>query len=936
MNRALLLSLFFISFICRSQTTVYGIVIDEYDIPIPLTNISIEGGNVGTVTDFDGMFTLTVDKELPFSITASSIGYESQTIEITSVTDFVTIKLSEGTELDIVVVSASRAPERIFESPVSVEYFGARDIKKNTSLDFYSGLESLKGVDVNTGSLLFNSVNTRGYGSFSNPRFVQLIDGADNSLPALGYAVGNLVGISDLDVSNVELLPGASSALYGANAFNGILFINSKNPFENQGISAYVKGGATSQEAAGTNLFYDFGIRAAKAFSNKFAAKVNMSFFKGTDWWATNFDNINNPGLNSEEDPNYDGFNIYGDEIERNMTAVGSVLLARQVITPEQFALLPEGQDVSRTGYAEQDLVDYDTESFKFSGSLHYRPFADDFEIIFNSRLGRGNSIIQNTNRFSAPNFFLQQHRLEIKNNNFFVRGYINSQNAGDLYDTRIAAININQGRKTDNEWFGEYVTTYANARSAGLPNNEAHSRARAIADANRLIPGTAEFQEALDNVTSDTDFTTGSKFKDESNYSHVDVNYNFSHLTGDIADIQIGGSLRTYNLKSFGSVFTDANNDINYSEYGTYLQIQKEAFDDRLKFTGSIRYDKSELFDGNFSPRLSVVYTLGENKNHNIRASLQSGFRNPTAQNVYMGLDVARAITVGTAKDNPERDIRTYSYIDRATNMPTSVTLSGQDVLDNSYSLTSVSSFAESNDITNLEKSNVKDVRPEEVTAYEIGYRGKYGNSVTFSLAAYYNSYENFINSTNVITPFYGTVADGNQTLNDPNALLALSALQNGDFQVYNFATNTEQEVRSYGVTTGINARIFNNYDFGINYAYAKEDIDGLDAGSFNTEFNSPEHRVKATFGNTNIIQNLGFNTSIKWNSEFLYNDAFGSIDVPSFTIIDAQVNYTIPFLKSTLKVGGTNLTGKEYFDGIATGFIGSLYYIGLTINNL
>ncbi|MGB5272423.1 MAG: hypothetical protein WBN39_00075, partial [Flavobacteriaceae bacterium] len=69
----------------------------------------------------------------------------------------------------------------------------------------------------------------------------------------------------------VEILPGASSALYGAGAFYGILFMTSKNPFDYQGISTYFKTGLTSQEAAGNNNYYDFGIRVAHAFSDKFA-----------------------------------------------------------------------------------------------------------------------------------------------------------------------------------------------------------------------------------------------------------------------------------------------------------------------------------------------------------------------------------------------------------------------------------------------------------------------------------------------------------------------------------------------------------------------------------------------------------------------------------------------------------------------------------------
>ena len=141
-------------------------------------------------------------------------------------------------------------------------------------------LENLKGVDVNTNSLTFKSVNTRGFATFANTRFMQLVDGMDNSTPALNFPMGNLVGMIETDVQSVELLPGASSALYGANAFNGILFMRSKSPFDYAGISVSVKRGITSQEAAGDNAYTDIGIRAAHNFSDKFAVKSILGIYK--------------------------------------------------------------------------------------------------------------------------------------------------------------------------------------------------------------------------------------------------------------------------------------------------------------------------------------------------------------------------------------------------------------------------------------------------------------------------------------------------------------------------------------------------------------------------------------------------------------------------------------------------------------------------------
>ena len=251
MGKFLRLCFLFFSFLSFSQIkaqqkTITGTVQDENGMPLLGVNVLIKDTNTGTTTNFDGNYTLTVDQDPPFSIRISYTGFEAQTIEITSNNQTVDVTLAEGNELDEVVISASRTPERVFESPVTVERFGIKEVKNTPSADFYGGLENLKGVDINTNSLTFKSINTRGFASFANTRFMQLVDGMDNSAPALNFPLGNLLGMVETDVQSVEILPGAASALYGANAFNGILFMRSKSPFDHQGISAYAKGGVTA------------------------------------------------------------------------------------------------------------------------------------------------------------------------------------------------------------------------------------------------------------------------------------------------------------------------------------------------------------------------------------------------------------------------------------------------------------------------------------------------------------------------------------------------------------------------------------------------------------------------------------------------------------------------------------------------------------------
>ncbi len=920
--RKITLILMLISISITAQTSIKGKVVDNNNLPIPGANVVLEGARVGSVTDFDGLFTLTVEQAPPFTIQVSSIGFKSFSVTISSDTQDLNIVLEEGTELDEVIVSASRTPERIFESPVSVERFGIKQIKNTPAADFYDGLENLKGVDINTSSLTFKSVNTRGFASFANTRFVQLVDGMDNTAPALNFVLGNLIGMTELDVNSIELLPGASSALYGANAFNGILFMTSKNPFDHQGISGYFKGGITAQEAAGDNEYYDYGVRIAHAFSDKFAAKANFSYLRGTDWFATSTVNVVDPETN-RNDPNYDGLNIYGDEVSTNIRGVGEILVGRGILPTGAENILPDA-NVSRTGYLESDLNQYNAESIKFDGAMHYRPFANDLEIIYHGKIGRGTTIYQGANRYSLRNFFIQQHKLEVKNNNFFIRGYITAENSGDSYDTRFTGININRSWKDDQTWFGEYAGTFVQATLAGQLPEQAHALARQVADTGRLLPGTPGFRQAFNTVTNNSDLSSGSKFQDETQLRHADVNYNFSHITSDFADIQVGGSFREYKLNSSGTIFTDLDGPILYSEFGVYTQIQKKFDDDRAKVTGSIRYDKSQLFDGNFSPRLSIGYTLGEERNHNVRASVQTGFRNPTTQDLYIGLNAGRAILVGSAEDNLDRDVRTFSGTDISGNgqdilNADSVNIVGRAAYENSFSASSVRNG-------NPVQSNATPVEPEKVLAFEVGYRGKVDRFI-IDLSGYYNQYSDFISTQNVLVPFYGEVGDNS---------LSLAALKNDDFAVYQAYTNSSADIQSLGATIGVNTTLPGDFDLGVNYTFAEQKLDENKDPDFRTEFNTPKHKIKATFGHTNIFKNFGFNTSYRWSDDYFWEASFGDGDVPSFSVIDAQINYRIPKLKTTLKAGGTNLGGDEYFTAFGTGFIGSQYYVGITINNL
>ena len=928
MKTVLFLALLLVGSFGFSQTTVNGKVVDQNNEPIPGANIVITGKAIGATADFDGNFVLETSEIPPFQLRITSIGYSEATAEVTTNNQTISVILDEAqTFLDEVVISASRTPERIFESPVTVERLGLEAIKNTTAADFYGGLENLKGVDINTNSLTFKSINTRGFATFANTRFMQLVDGMDNSTPALNFPIGNLVGLIEPDVQSVELLPGASSALYGANAFNGILFMRSKSPFDYQGISVSVKQGITSQEAAGDNSYTDFGIRAAYKFSDKFAAKVNFGYLKGTDWAATSEVDKFDPSR-TRADLDYDGINVYGDEVSAYIKSVAVTLEGLGILPDGANALVP-AVDVSRTGYNERDLTNYNAESIKADWGLYYRPIdGNSLELSYVGKVGTGSTIYQGTNRYNINGFFQEQHKLEIRNDNFFLRGYLVADKAGDSYDMVFTGININRRWKDDQTWFGEYTGTYVQATLGGATDAQAHAAAREQAESGRFLPGSPEFQNAFDKVIKDPDLSSGSQFKDASKYYHSDANYNFSHLI-DFADIQVGGSFRQYSLNSSGTIYTDFDAPINYSEFGIYTQIQKNLeFNEsmNLKLTGSIRYDKSEFFDGFFSPRLSAGLTI--NREHNVRASVQTGFRNPTTQDLFIGLDAGRAILIGSAPDNLDRYSRDFDVSGGGQDLgqPSTITQTGAVAYNNSYSSSSVLTFAETGNPADLRIANPELVKPEQVTSFEIGYRGKLENLV-IDFSTYYNRYKDFISQETVIAPYYGTVGDGS---------LSVAAIANGDRQVWGAYTNSDVDISSYGASLGLSLKILGNYDLGGSYTFTRQDFDQEANPDFMSNFNTPEHKFKASFGNTDLFENFGFNIAYRFSDDYFWEATFGNGVVPEFHVLDAQFNYRVPSIKSTFKVGGNNILGKEYFTAFGTGFIGSIYYVSWSINTL
>ncbi|RZL15096.1 MAG: TonB-dependent receptor, partial [Pedobacter sp.] len=669
---------------------------------LPAVSLIIKGTNEGGFTNEKGEFRITTSQKLPFVLQITSIGFDAQDYQVTEANPVINIDLIPGSTLGAeVVVSASRVPERILESPVSIERMGAANIRAAAAPSFFQGLANFKGVDMTTSSITFNTLSTRGFNGSGNLRFNQLVDGMDNQAPALNFAVGIIVGPTELDIDNAELLQGASSALYGPGGMNGTLLLTSKSPFKYQGLSFQVKQGIMhiDERQRPAAPYYDWAFRYGKKIGEKFAFKIGGQFISAKDWQASDTRNLARNNVlsevkngNRQTDNNYDGINVYGDEASASMNSFAQVAVAQNMpaiaagigqVTgqppttalinavfdnpglipniPQTLALRTgiaqlspfyngirrnyfAGQLVSRTGYDERDLVDYDAFSLKFNAGAYYK-ITNNVEASLLAYWGTGTTVYTGADRYALKNFLLGQYRAEIRGKAWYLRGYTTQENSGDSYTATTAAVAVNSSWKSNQNWFAQYTATYSASKDAGRSEEQAHGAARTAAETGRLLPGTDAYNQAFDKAINTDIKTGGAKFADKSSLYHYEGQWDLSEYT-KVVDVLIGGNYRRYHLNSKGTIFTDTTGPININEVGALIQLQKRLLNDVLKLTASGRFDKSTNFKGRFTPRFTAAIKVAQD--NNIRVSFQTAYRFPSTQDQYINLNTPGSKLIG------------------------------------------------------------------------------------------------------------------------------------------------------------------------------------------------------------------------------------------------------------------------------------------------
>lgn len=912
-----MVNLFSIASIAQSITIKGNVVNATSKEQAPAVSVIIKGTEEGTYTDDRGNFVLNTARKLPFTLVFSSVGFETKEFSVTDPQTIVSVILNQSSELgQEVVVSATRTPSRILESPVTIERINSAAIQRAPAASFYDMVATLKGVDLVTSSLTFKTPGTRGFNGSGNLRLNQIVDGMDNQAPGLNFAVGAFVGLNELDVESVELLPGASSALYGPGGMNGALLINSKNPFRYNGLSFQVKTGIMhiDNKQRPTSMYSNWAVRWAQKVSDRFAFKLNAEIIQAKDWLAADYRNYNRIGSSGNikagtrsTDPNFDGINVYGDETTADIRANVLNPLAQQVPFLKPYIDALNGGaaiNVSRTGYTEKEVMDPNTTNFKATGAFHYK-ITDKIEAVAAGYWGTGTTVYTGSDRYSLRDLNMGQYKLELNHKNWFVRGWTTQENAGASYNATITTRLFNEAWKPSGGstgWFAQYGQAYLANRLAGLDDISSHNAARSTADVGRPIAYSTQFKTIFDQVRKIPIKNGGGLFVDKTNLYALEGQYNLSHLLNNKVDVLIGGNMRRFVLNSEGTLFADTAGVIKINEQGAYVQIAKSLFKSVLRLSASMRYDKNQNFDGRFTPRLSAVIKIAED--NNLRMSYQSAYRFPSTQQQFIDLLVGQGVRLIGGTD--------FMLDKYSINATPSYTLS-------SFQAYAASAAAGAPNPTLLQQITFPKFKAEFVNSFELGYKALLmKKKLLLDVYGYYGVYDDFGVRT-VVAKTYSNFAPG---VPDPR----------NNF-IYSVATNLSGKVKTYG--GGISLDYSMRHNFLVSGNFSTDNLSDIPAG-FVAFFNAPKYRTVLSLANTGFgyQKRLGFNVSFRWQDGFFYEGDFSQGDLPAFRTLDALVSYRIPAKKLMLKLGANNLTNSYYSNAIGNPQMGGLYYFSLGYN--
>ncbi len=929
---------------------------------VPAVSVVVKGTKGGTFTDDKGDFKLSTSKQTPFILVITSIGFEPQEVNVSDASSFVQVDVKPASSLGAeVVVSASRVPERILESPVSIERINSVAIRNATVPQYYDAIRALKGVDVTNSSLTFTSITTRGFNGSGNPRFNQCVDGMDNQSPGLNFSVAAIVGLTELDVDNMELLPGASSALYGSGGMNGTLLMSSKDPFKYQGLSFQIKqgvmhlgGGDGKMDPVKPSPYYDWAFRWAQKVSDKFAFKINAQLVQAKDWVATDQTNYSGAGTgskshtiagNRDTDPNYDGVNVYGDETSQNMQTIAG--LVQNSINSGVLAASGGALNLVNTfnNYLPANATPQQVAAFTSTylpaiiGGIPSQlqpqvvPYINQL-LPFYVGLRSGAIPNQNVSRTG----FTEYQLLNNNTVNFKVSGGLyykltsNTQmsltanwGTGNTVYTgsdRYSLKDFKMGQykfeiKNDN-WFIRTYTTQERAGSSFNATITTQLFNEAWDPSSTWYP---EFIGAyLQAVQAGAPPNSAAAYNAARQYA--DRN---KPVPGTAAFTQLYNQVASKPIPQGGLLLDKSN---LYHTEGQYNLTSLVKFAEVLVGASWRQYvlnSEGTIFADTLGPRHTNEYGAYIQVSKKIAdiLKLTGSVRYDKNQNFDGKFTPRLAAVLSVAKDQNIRASYQNAYRfpsnqNQWINLNTGVgiLIGGLASAREYYHFDTNPVF---NAVTFLPQTFGK-YKPESVNSYELGYKGLFNKRLLIDLYGYYSQYKDFIGRVSVVQSTSGNPAAINP--NDPST-----------YQGYSVSVNSANKVSTYG--WGFSVDYILDRGFSIGFNVSSDMIHNPDS-TFATYFNTPKYRTNVSFSNNGFghQKRFGFSIQYRWQDNYYTEADFKQGPVSAFSTLDAMVSYKCTGIRSLIKIGATNLLNHYYVSQFGNPAFGGLYYVSFGYN--
>jgi outer membrane receptor protein involved in Fe transport len=687
---------------------------------------------------------------------------------------------------------------------------------------------------------------------------------------------------------------GPASALYGANAFNGVLLTNSRDPFTDPGLTVRLRGG--SRNLLDGQLRYAVRIGQRVAFKISGGATVADDFIANNeDATSTLIETGNNAAGSSL---GYDAVSRYGDAGAFTFgTAFVNPATGTTVQTPASLV----GKTLYLPGYTERELIadDHKTHSYKVAPSLTVL-LSNRVKATVDYKYTEANTTYQSASRYRFKNSGAHQGRVQVEGSNWFVRAFSTYDFSGGrdpqtdgsynlgflggfLQNQLVPGTSVTYGQR----YVGTYLGTLAGNLNAGQPVTAATQAAFNAAIPMQLQSGTPEFDAARNQLLHNPTPGQGARLVLRSILNEGSGQYTYKN---SFADLTVGGAYRQFLLGSDGSLFEDTKDGdrIKNYEYGAYAQASKTLLDDHLKLAVAGRVDRFQNFGTAFSPRASAVYSLGPDKLQNFRASFSRAFRAPTQNDQYIRLDVGRAFLLGNVRNGFDG----YTV----------------DVLKGASPATAL--------------YHADKLRLEEINSYEVGYRAQLVKKLYVDLDYFYNVYNDFIATQNFVGRTDGT--------RPAPAELATTNAPNSNVRVIQIAANVDQRVQSQGTGLTLSYAFAPALTVSGNYSYNDLITKDFKAGT-QSFFNTPRHKFNLGIDGQALNRALSYNVNYRWVDSFLYESTFATGTVPTAQTVDAQVGYTLKALHTTLQAGATNLFDSANLQVYGAPNYGRIGYFGL-----